>query len=109
MVTRDASGLILPFGCGFAGESLEGAERRLEGQERRMGDGPYEGAERETRHAGLRRAWFDGWTEGAMWMWARTRQALRQDGQPESVECGVIHHVSSELRSSDGGVRRRFL
>ena len=25
-----------------------------------------------------------------MWMWARTRQALHQDGQPESVECSVI-------------------
>ena len=38
-----------------------------------------------------------------MWMWARTRQALRQDSQPESVECSVIHHASAELRSADGG------
>ena len=37
-----------------------------------------------------------------MWMWGKTRQALRQAGQPESVECSVIDHVSSELRSSDG-------
>ena len=58
--------------------------------------------EGETRHDELRRAWIDGWTEGVMWMWGKTRQALRQDGQPESVECRVIDHVSSELRSSDG-------
>ena len=71
-----------------------------------MGGTRYDGPECETRHDALRRVWFDGWTEGAMWMWGRTRQALRQDGQPESVECAVIHYVSSELRSSDGGVRQ---
>ena len=62
--------------------------------------------EGETRHDELRRAWFDGWTEGVMWMWGKTRQALRQDGQPESVECSVIHHVSSELVHRMGGVRQ---
>ena len=69
-----------------------------------MGDRRYDSPECETRHDELRRAWFDGWTEGVMWMWGKTRQALRQDRQPESVECSVIRHVSSELRSSGGGV-----
>ena len=99
LITRDASGLILPFGFGSAGGNLEGTETtRVE----EMGERRYGGPEGETRHDELRRAWFDGWTEGVMWTWGKTRQALRQDGQPESVECSVIHHVSSELRSSDG-------
>ena len=59
-----------------------------------MGERRYGGPEGETRHDELRRAWFDGWTEGVMWMWGKTQQALRQDGQPESVECSVIDHVS---------------
>ena len=99
MIARDASGLILPFGSGSAGGNLEGTETtRVE----EMGQRRYGGPEGETRHDELRRAWFDGWTEGVMWMWGKTRQALRQDGQPESVECSVIHHVSAELRSSHG-------
>ena len=99
VIARDASGLILPFGFGSAGGNLEGTETtRVE----KMGERRYGGPEGETRHDELRRAWFDGWTEGVMWMLGKTRQALRQDGQPESVECSVIHHVSSELRSSDG-------
>ena len=99
VIARDASGLILPFGSDSAGGNLEGTETtRVE----EMGERRYGGPEGETRHDELRRAWFDGWTEGVMWMWGKTRQALRQDGQPESVECSVIHHVSSELRSSDG-------
>ena len=68
----------------------------------RMRERRYGSPEGEIHYDELRRAWFDGWTEGVMWMWGKTRQALRQDGQPESVECSVIHHVSSELRSSDG-------
>ena len=103
MIARDASGLILPFGFGSARGNLEGTETKRGG---RMGERRYGGPEGETRHDELRRAWFDGWTEGVMWMWGRTREALRQDGQPESVACSVIHHVSSELLSSDGGVRQ---
>ena len=34
-----------------------------------MGERRYGGPEGETRHDELRRAWFDGWTEGVMWMW----------------------------------------
>ena len=70
-----------------------------------MGGRRYD-PERETRRDELRRAWFDGWTEGAIWMWRRTRHSLRQDGQPESVERRVIDRVSAESRSRDGGVRQ---
>lgn len=69
-----------------------------------MRDRRYGGLERETRHDELRRAWYDGWTEGVMWMWRRTRHALRQDRQPDSGECSVIHPAVSELRSSGGSV-----
>ena len=65
-----------------------------------MGDRRHDSPECETRYDELRQVWFDGWTEGVMWMWVRTRYALRQDGQPESVEYSVIHHVSSELQPS---------
>lgn len=71
-----------------------------------MGEIRYDGPECEARHDELRRAWFDGWTEGVMWMWRKTRQAVRQDDRRESLERSVIHHLSAELRSAGGSDRQ---
>ena len=66
-----------------------------------MGERRYGGAEGETRHDELRRAWFDGWTEGVVWTLAKTVHALRDGGHPEAVGLSVIQHVTSERASPD--------
>lgn len=71
-----------------------------------MGTRRDDGPERETRQDALRRASFNGVDGGRDVDVGENPTSLHEDGQPESVECGVIHHVSAELRSSDGGVRQ---
>ncbi len=70
-----------------------------------MGDTRYDGPECETRRDALRRVWFDGWSEGVIWMWRRTRQAIRRDDQRASLERRVIHRIAAELRSAGGSDR----
>ena len=52
--------------------------------------------EREARLTELRRAWFDGWAEGASWALAQTAHALRQGAVTmESVTSIVLEHLGS--------------
>ncbi len=52
--------------------------------------------EHEARLIELRRAWLDGWTEGASWALARTAHALRQGAVTmESVTSSVLKHLGS--------------
>ena len=69
-----------------------------------MHDRRNDGPECETRRD-ARRVWFDGWTEGVMWMWRRIRQAIHRDDQRESLERRVIHRIAAELRSAGGSDR----
>lgn len=53
-----------------------------------MGNQQHDGGEREVSIREWRRAWIDGWTEGAIWALVRAADALRADRHPESVMGG---------------------
>ena len=53
--------------------------------------------ERTVRVDEWRRAWFDGWAEGAVWSIAKTIQALRAAGSPESVGRSIVQHMVSRI------------
>lgn len=55
--------------------------------------------EREIRVSEWRRAWFEGWAEGASWALARTAHALRRSGHPEPVMRSVVEHVVPGARA----------
>ena len=61
-----------------------------------MGYGKVANIEDEARLMELRRAWFDGWTEGAVWALTRTGHALRRGAVTmESITSSVLEHLGS--------------
>ena len=67
-----------------------------------MGDRRHKSYEREARVKEWRRAWYDGWTEGAIWTLAKTVHALREGGHPGAVGLSVVQRVSSDIASPGG-------
>ena len=91
---RDSGGPISPFGSSPTKNRLSDGHT----QSRRK-DGPQtaRGLRARGTSRGIRRAWFDGWTEGVIWTLAKAVRALREAGQSEAVASSVIRHVSSDM------------
>ncbi|MDE0649572.1 MAG: hypothetical protein OXI12_04420 [Gammaproteobacteria bacterium] len=67
-----------------------------------MPDRHHENGNRAARAEELRRAWFDGWTEGVIWTLAKTVGVLREAGHPDAVGRSIVEHVLPGYGPAEG-------
>ena len=72
-----------------------------------MGDRQHNGPKGRAPVDEMRRAWFDGWTEGVIWTLSRTMHVLREAGHPESIGWSVIQDIVPGSRRGVGRTATR--